>query len=50
MDLYTPLDVGIALCHLAVASGHEGKSFSFETGSKDAPAAPQGFSYVGTVY
>jgi hypothetical protein len=44
----TNLDAGIALCHLAVASEHEGKSFNFVTGRKDAPAAPQGFTYVGT--
>jgi hypothetical protein len=44
----TSLDVGIALCHLAVASEREGKPFNFVTGLGDAPAAPQGFTYVGT--
>jgi hypothetical protein len=43
------LDLGIALCHLDVASEHEGKSFNFVAGLGDAPAAPQGFTYVGTV-
>lgn len=44
----TDLDVGIALCHLAVASEHAGKPFEFVI-SKGAPAAPDGFIYLGTV-
>jgi len=45
----TDLDLGIALCHLAVASEHEKKPFNFVTGRKDAPVPPQGFIYAGTV-
>ncbi|MCL1801048.1 MAG: hypothetical protein FWG25_06775 [Promicromonosporaceae bacterium] len=45
----TDLDVGIALCHLAVASDHEGKPFHFRTDGVGAPPAPKGFAYVGTV-
>jgi len=43
------LDVGIALCHLALATEAQGGVFRFETGRQDAPAAPQGFVYVGAV-
>jgi hypothetical protein len=45
----TNLDAGIALCHLAVASEHEGKTFSFTVNKNAIPASPQGFSYIGTV-
>jgi hypothetical protein len=45
----TDLDVGIALCHLAVASEHEGKPFDFVINNSAAPTAPDGFTYVGTV-
>jgi len=45
----TDLDVGIALCHLAVASAHEGKPFNFNTGRKNTPTPPEGFAYLGTV-
>jgi hypothetical protein len=45
----TELDVGIALCHLAVASEHEGKPFNFAVIKSGIPAPPQGFTYVGTV-
>lgn len=44
----TDLDVGIALCHLAVATEESGKEFEFLL-SKGAPAAPDGFVYLGTV-
>lgn len=44
----TELDVGIALCHLAVATEHSGRSFEF-VNSKGAPAAPDGHLYIGTV-
>jgi len=43
------LDVGIALCHLAVATAHEGKPFNFNPNRGDAPTAPKGFIYLGTV-
>jgi len=45
----TDLDLGIALCHLAVASEHEGKPFNFVTGRKNTPEPPKGFTYAGTV-
>jgi len=45
----TALDVGIALCHLAVASEHEGKPFNFAVNDSGTPTAPDGFVYVGTV-
>lgn len=45
----TDLDAGIALCHMAVASEQEGKSFKFTTGRKQAPTSPTGFIYLGTV-
>jgi len=43
------LDVGIALCHLALASQAEGKLFVFETAHPEVPTAPSGFVYTGTV-
>jgi len=45
----TDLDVGIALCHLAVASAHEGKPFNFKTDRTNIPTPPEGFTYLGTV-
>lgn len=45
----TDLDVGISLCHLAVAGEHEGKSFRFTVNKTGFPAPPAGFVYVGTV-
>ncbi len=46
---HTNIDLGIALCHLDVASEHEGKPFNFTPGGKGAPEPPQGFVHVGTV-
>jgi len=43
------LDVGIALCHLALASEAMGKPFQFDPKRQNAPPAPQGYVYVGTV-
>ncbi|MCL2569052.1 MAG: hypothetical protein FWE12_06445 [Oscillospiraceae bacterium] len=43
------LDVGIALCHLMLASEAIGKPFQFESRHPNAPPAPSGFAYVGTV-
>lgn len=51
----TDLDAGIALCHLAVASKHEGKPFNFNVNKTNPPTAskettaPKGFVYLGTV-
>jgi len=45
----TGLDAGIALCHLAVASAHEGKPFNFNPNGKNTPTPPEGFAYIGTV-
>ena len=45
----TVIDVGLALCHLAVASDHEGKPFRFNTNSKNPPTPPKNFTYIGTV-
>lgn len=45
----TDLDVGIALCHLSVASEHGGKSFHFNVDIKNPPTPPKGFTYIGTV-
>lgn len=46
---FTDLDVGIALCHLAVAGEHEGKEFQFALMKEGAPVPPSGYTYVGTV-
>ena len=46
---HVEVDIGIALCHLFLASEALGKPFEFKTPVPAAPAAPQGFSYVGTV-
>ena len=46
---FTDLDIGIALCHMAVASEFEGKPFRFRVDQKDTPTPPKGFSYIGTV-
>ncbi|MDR3304510.1 MAG: hypothetical protein LBS85_00550 [Clostridiales Family XIII bacterium] len=45
----TELDAGIALCHIAVASEHEGIPVGFSADKKDAPEPPKGFTYIGTV-
>lgn len=45
----TNLDAGIALCHMEVASAHEGKPFQFTPDGKNAPAPPKDFTYLGTV-
>jgi hypothetical protein len=45
----TEIDVGLALCHFAVASEHEGKTFRFVTDRKNSPAPPKNFTYIGTV-
>lgn len=45
----TDLDAGIALCHLAVASKHEGKTFTFNPNNTNFPQSPEGFVYLGTV-
>jgi len=43
------LDVGIALCHLALASEAAGQDFHFTPDRAGAPEAPKGFVYVGVV-
>jgi len=43
------LDLGIALSHLALASEAMGKPFQFEPKRQNAPPAPGGFVYAGTV-
>ena len=43
------LDVGIALCHLMLATEAQGGAFQFETDGQNPPMAPQGFAYTGTV-
>jgi len=45
----TDVDVGLALCHMAVASEHEGKPFRFNTDRKNTPTPPKNFAYIGTV-
>jgi hypothetical protein len=45
----TSLDAGIALAHLAVASEHEGKPFTFTVNKGGTPVPPAGFVYMGTV-
>ena len=45
----TDLDVGIALCHMTVASEHEGKAFRFSTDNTNPPVPPKDFTYIGTV-
>ncbi|MCL2842741.1 MAG: hypothetical protein FWE28_04645 [Oscillospiraceae bacterium] len=49
--LYTlqPLDLGIALCHLYLATKAAGIPFQFDPAYPKAPKAPSGFAYVGTV-
>jgi len=44
-----PLDVGIALCHLCLATEALGRPFQFALQHADAPPSPRGFIYVGTV-
>ena len=43
------LDVGIALCHLALATEALGGHFRFETQWDNVPEPPRGFAYTGTV-
>jgi len=43
-----PLDLGIALAHIDVASQHSGRPFSFSV-EGNPPTAPKGFAYAGTV-
>lgn len=45
----TDLDVGISLCHLAVAGEHEERPFRFAVYQGGIPTHPNGFVYVGTV-
>ena len=45
----TDVDVGLALCHMAVASEHEGKPFRFSTDRRNTPTPPKNFAYIGTV-
>ena len=45
----TDLDVGIALCHMAVASEHEGKPFRLSVNRKETPPPPKNYIYIGTV-
>ena len=45
----TDIDIGLALCHFAVASEHEGKPFRFNTGKNNPPTPPKNFTYIGTV-
>ena len=40
------IDIGIALCHLFVATKHFGKDFSF---SKEAEKKRKGYTYTGTI-
>jgi len=44
----TSFDVGLALCHLAVATEQEGKTFAFHL-HKEVPTPPKGYVYTGTV-
>ncbi len=46
---HTALDVGIALCHMSVASEHEGKPFKFTIDRKNIPVPPKDYIYIGTV-
>ena len=45
----TNIDLGIALCHMAVASEHEGKPFKFSIDKQNTPTPPKNFVYIGTV-
>jgi nitroreductase len=46
----TSFDIGLALCHLAVATEQEGKIFDFQIRKEeDVPTPPKNFIYVGTV-
>ncbi|MDR3287333.1 MAG: hypothetical protein LBT27_07815 [Prevotellaceae bacterium] len=45
----TSFDIGLALCHLAVATEQEGKTFDFQIRKEeDVPTSPKNFIYVGT--
>ena len=43
------VDIGIALCHIWLASEHLGVNFSFEIEKTPATAPPKGYLYIGTV-
>jgi nitroreductase len=45
----TDLDLGLALCHMAVASDNKGIPFKFIADGQNAPMPPKGFTYAGTV-
>ena len=45
----TELDAGIALCHMSVASAHEGRPFTFSPGNGRPAAPPKAFAYLGDV-
>lgn len=45
----TEVDIGLALCHMAVASEHEGRTFQFNTDRKNIQTSPKNFTYIGTV-
>jgi len=45
----TEFDAGLALCHMDVASAHEGRPFTFRVGGPGAPRPPKGFAYLGDV-
>ncbi|MCL2368031.1 MAG: hypothetical protein FWC72_03460 [Oscillospiraceae bacterium] len=46
---FQELDLGIALCHLMLATEAQGGVFGFERERAGAPAAPPGFVYLGSV-
>ena len=46
---HVEVDIGIALCHLFLASEALGKPFEFKTAAPNVPPPPKGFAYVGTV-
>jgi len=46
---HTALDIGIALCHMKIASEHEGKPFRFNIDRKNQPTAQKYLTYIGTV-
>lgn len=43
---FNSIDMGIALCHLCLANGHEGREFIFE---KQTGKEKKGYTYTGTV-
>jgi len=48
MYKFTDLDLGIALCHISLASQHFDLPFGFVVES-DVPKEPKGYKYIGTV-